>query len=150
MVSAFASAASRLRSALERPDKERLAALRDYMAVRDVLGSTVSPDDRRYLEFQLWQEGVARWTEIAASERSRDPAMRKVGRAQRQAVLDELDRADLRSRQRAALYAFGAAEAMLLEQCGARWRNRYPAVMSMAPLLRAALDDCAPVGMRTR
>jgi imidazolonepropionase-like amidohydrolase/phosphohistidine phosphatase SixA len=139
----FAVAALALRRAVEAPAQQRRTALRDYLSARDALASAVSADDWRYFEFQLWQEGVARWTEIAAASLSGDPAVREVGRALRESVLSELQRPDLKASGRGAVYALGAGEALLLEACGSRWRPRYPVVLSMGPLLRAATEDCS-------
>jgi len=55
--------AGALVSANPNPD----ADLRTVRAARDSLLALLAPDDRRYLEFQLWQEGVARWVEYASA-----------------------------------------------------------------------------------
>jgi hypothetical protein len=49
---------------------------------------------------------------------------------------------DLPGRGRVAVYAIGAAEAMLLEACGPAWRARYPQLLSMGPLLEEARRRC--------
>ena len=140
----FASTAATLGRLLRQPASDPRASLRTYLAHRDALAGAVPARDWRYLEFQLWQEGVARWTELTAAQRSRDPALREVGASQERAVVQELGAANLTRDGRIALYALGAGEAMLLERCRSRWQARYPAELGTGPLLRAALEDCAP------
>ena len=139
----FAATAAALRAVLAGPRRVRATDVAAYLKKRDALAATASGRDWRYLEFQLWQEGVARWTEFAAAERSRDPAVREAGRKLREKTLAELGAADLAKDKRVALYALGAGEAMLLERCGPRWKARYPVVMAMRPLLAAAVEDGA-------
>ena len=53
------------------------AALRRLSGAPAALSPTAAgARNWRYFEFQLWQEGVARWTEIALGRASADPAMR--------------------------------------------------------------------------
>jgi hypothetical protein len=140
-VERFRAASSALAAGLK-PDSDPRGALATYLSARDALAASVPARDWRYAEFQLWQEGVARWTELAAAERSGDPELRQAGKALAESVHRELARSDLAAKGRVAFYALGAGEAMLLERCRSRWKPRYPQVMSMRPLLQAALEDC--------
>jgi hypothetical protein len=141
-VERFRAASAALAVGLK-PDADPRRALATYLSARDALAASVPARDWRYAEFQLWQEGVARWTELAAAERSPDPELRQAGKALAESVRRELARSDLAVNGRVAFYALGAGEAMLLERCRSRWKPRYPHVMSTGPLLRAALEDCA-------
>lgn len=110
--------------------REEVAARASYLQARATLRDTVSAADWRYFEFQLWQEGVARWTEIAVSESAAPgrPELAAFATARRQRVRDELQASrihGLRERKRIAFYAVGASEAMLLEAQGSGWRSRY-------------------------
>jgi hypothetical protein len=88
----------------------------------------LSPDDHKYLGFQLWQEGIARYTEIAAAESAAGyhptEAYRRLpdyepfsgGSSKlRDYTLQELCTVDLSKSGRAAVYSFGAVEGMLLD-----------------------------------
>lgn len=118
---------------------DRQKAVRDYLEARDAFRAALSPDDYRYFGFQLWQEGIARYTEyhvasVAASgyEPSADFAAlpdftpyAQVAEAVHQRILRGLAAADLAGAQRVAFYAFGAAEGLLLDQVKPEWRSRY-------------------------
>lgn len=133
---AFASAARELAATIRGPSP----AGRDELWRRyDALLGGLSLDDRTYLTFQLWQEGVSRYVELRAaevaastfvpSERFRSlpdyqPFAEVAGRM-REAILSELEAPDLRGRRRVAFYAFGAGVALLLDHTGSEWRQAY-------------------------
>ncbi len=55
-------------------------ATREALAARDGVRATLSPADSRYLEFQLWQEGVPRYVELAvarAAAEAGEPSRRR-------------------------------------------------------------------------
>ena len=60
--------------------------------------------------------------------------MRAEADAYEREILAALAAPDLAGQQRVAVYPMGAGEAMLLEACGPRWRDLYPAVLSLGPL----------------
>jgi hypothetical protein len=100
----------------------------------------LSERDRRYLEFQLWQEGVARYVELRVAEAAAAsyaptiefralPDFRPFEEAalsQRREILAALRKPDLPRLRRVSFYAFGAGLALLLDQEGGAWRERYP------------------------
>lgn len=106
---------------------------------RRALRRMLSPDDDRYLEFQLWQEGVPRYVEIAAAEaaaRAGDPseAFRRLPDYVPYADLADRLRHDLARQlkelclareRRVAFYSLGAALALLLERSDGGWKARY-------------------------
>lgn len=120
--------------------------LADYLTRRQAFAAAAGVRNWRYFEFQLWQEGVARWTEIAIARTWPDAAMRAEAEAYESEVRTALDTPDLGGRQRLAVYAMGAGEAMLLEACGPAWRARYPALLSLGPLIEDAARDCGAAG----
>jgi hypothetical protein len=66
---AFAQLRNLLLSTLSEADGAKFAKLaREYVEVRKRFFALVSPNDHKYLEFQLWQEGIARYTEIKSAE----------------------------------------------------------------------------------
>lgn len=132
---AFKVAARSLGAAVEASDEALLEAVRTYLAARRALASTVSEKDWRYYEFQLWQEGVARWTEIAIGELSADPATAEAARTRRQRTVAALADLDLTTGARETAYPFGAAEAMLLERIDPDWRGCYRVTLQLGDCL---------------
>ncbi len=126
---AFATLAETLEAAVDAIGSAEADAKRAaYLDARAAFRATVSEADWRYLEFQFWKEGVARWTEIAAAEASGDPALAAWAadrRASVRAQLQEARKKGLNSFKRTVFYAVGASEAMLLEAEGESWRSRY-------------------------
>jgi hypothetical protein len=114
----------------------------EYLAARRAFAAAAGPRNWRYFEFQLWQEGIARWTELALSRASPDPAMRADGEAREAAILAALGRPDLATEQRLAVYTMGAGEGLLLDVCRAPWRTNYRNVLALGPLLDDAARHC--------
>ncbi|MBA3913118.1 MAG: hypothetical protein H0X25_04515 [Acidobacteriales bacterium] len=134
---------SRLRdllvAAVQAPDGTPLEKLaNNYANERQVFLAHLKDDDRKYFSFQVWQEGIARYTEIKAAEASKEHHPSKefaaladfdsfgglAGRA-RPETLTELQRADLRKWKRTAFYSFGAMEGMLLDRIHPHWKEQY-------------------------
>lgn len=105
----------------------RREAIHAYRTARERALSGVSPEDRRYYEFQVGQEGVARWTELTLM-RQGDAGMRAEA-ADRWTGLAVSLRAireqGLHAWKRSAFYVFGAIEAEMLERSGVNWRDEY-------------------------
>lgn len=117
------------------PGRLLTAALLARDSVRDV----VSARDDRYLEFQLWQEGIARYTEYAvalAAEQAGGPS------AEFRALPDYQDYAAAAAGQLARLhaeladerpavsrrvivYSLGAALALAMDRAGRDWKTGY-------------------------
>jgi len=116
------------------PD-EREAFWRRYAE----LCRSLEPADYRYLSFQLWQEGIARYVETRVAEiASREhrvstafaalPDYRPFVAAAaglREETLDELRGQTMSKDGRTVFYAFGAGLGVLLDQEGRDWRQRY-------------------------
>ena len=98
------------------------------------------PDDAyRYLGFQLWQEGVARYVQYRAArlagerftpspEMTALPGYRpfsEVADELRQQILDGLDEPRMAEFHRIAFYAAGAGLAMVLDEHSPGWRRGY-------------------------
>ncbi|MGN6512429.1 MAG: hypothetical protein ACTHKZ_02485 [Lysobacteraceae bacterium] len=113
------------------------ARVAGYLKARAALQASVPAKDWRYLELELWYEGVARWTDITLAEHSADPAVRDSGRQARAEVLSALATLDPARSGRLLVYPFGAAEAMLLERCAPGWRSRYAGTMALGTLVDA-------------
>jgi hypothetical protein len=110
-----------------------------YLKQRTELGQTLSPDDYRYFSFQLWQEGIARYTEyriatLAATKYLPGKAFRglkdyqpfaAVAAQVKSGIANELRNGKLEHDRRVMFYALGAGEGLLLDRAQPRWRERY-------------------------
>ena len=98
------------------------------------------PDDaNRYLGFQLWQEGVARYVQYRAARLAGErfqptpdfsslPGYRpfsEVATELREQILAQLAEPRLAEQRRVAFYAVGAGLAMLLEELSPGWQRGY-------------------------
>ena len=139
----YAAAANALVSALEaRGSADFEQKLREYLERRRAFAAAAGERNWRYFDFQLWQEGVARWTEIALSRLSGDPAMSADAALHEQDMLGMLRAPDLAEHRRVVVYAYGMAEALLMDACGTEWRAGYPKQVGLSPLLAAAAARC--------
>jgi hypothetical protein len=100
---------------------------------------SLAPQDSRYMQLQLWQEGVARYVEIrtavaAAREFSPSTDFRRltdhttfaeVAALRWEGLLESLESLELSAMRRLAFYDVGAALAVLLELDGESWRDCY-------------------------
>ncbi len=110
-----------------------------YLTARRQFKNLLTDDDYRYFSFQVWQEGVARYTELRMSELIRErysptsafqglDDMRSLAsevEAQRAQIMKGLARVSLQRNQRSAFYTFGAGEALLIDTYAPSWKNRY-------------------------
>jgi len=137
---AFSTAAKALADALAAvtsPDfAEKAAAFR---TAHRLFQQTVSEEEVRYLEFQLWKEGVARYTEYRIALLASlvyEPRKEFVALADytpyvltaaslNKGFVADLPDISLARSQRAAFYAYGAAQALLLDTINPHWQQRY-------------------------
>ena len=117
-------------------DARRLAEL---VAARSALQQMISAADYRYLSFQLWQEGIARYTEYAVARAAAEgyeplPAFQSLAdyvpyaaAAESLAATyeQEMREVDLVSWRRVVFYPVGATEGMLLDRLNPGWKSRY-------------------------
>ena len=129
---AYRDAATALLAALSAPAPELAARTRDYLAKRRAFAASVSEEEWRYFDFQLWKEGVARWTEMEVARRAGGTWAERANRDWT-ALLADLSTASLAKKQRVGVYSYGAAEAALLERVDPDWRGCYRAVTTMSP-----------------
>jgi hypothetical protein len=151
---AMRSLATALVQALEARPGARARALRDVVLARDSLRSRLTAADYRYFEFQLWQEGVARFIEYSAAQAAAEagepspdfrslPDYEPYSRAAEgtpHSLRRELEQLDLARQRRVAFYPVGAAMAMLLERTRSDWKRAY----ARRPFALAALLSTAP------
>lgn len=149
----FARLRDLLFAAVNETDDTKFAALANqYVAMRKKFFAQLSPDDHKYLAFQLWQEGIARYTQIKAAEAAVQyqptaefaalpdyEALSAYAARARKATLDELKQADLAKMKRVVVYSFGGAEGLLLDRIHPKWKDEY----FKHPLSTDALFDSA-------
>jgi hypothetical protein len=136
---AFANLRDLLLKAVNEPDKHEAEKLaRKYIQARKGFFARISPDDRKYFNFQLWQEGIARYTQIKAAEAAAQyqptaeytalsdfESFAAYAAKARTDTLNELKRADLSQWKRNVVYSFGAAEGLLLDRLNPKWKDAY-------------------------
>lgn len=135
----FAEMSKLLALAVRASRRDRARRVRDYLASRAQFQQLLPPDDYKYLAFQLWKEGIARYTEyriaqLAArnyrpsSEFRNLPDYRsfaEVAQSTGEGVFRQLLTQKLGERKREVVYSLGAAEGLLLDQIKPNWRRRY-------------------------
>jgi hypothetical protein len=115
-----------------------LKAANKYAAERKKFFAQLSSDDRKYLSFQLWKEGIARYTQVKAAEAAARyqpteqyralpdfESFSEYASAARNDSLRELKKADLATDQRVVVYSWGAAEGFLLDRLNPAWKDGY-------------------------
>lgn len=139
VISGFVHLRDLLLSALAESDDEKFGvAAQKYVAARKDFISRLVSADSKYLEFQLWKEGIARYTQIKSAEAASnyqptseyaslpdyESFTRYAGHARRD-TLEELRRADIASWKRQVVYSWGAGEGLLLDRLKSGWRDEY-------------------------
>ena len=128
-----------LAEAVDAPDSDLSRRLAAFLQARQKFEQVLAPSDSRYLSFQFWQEGIARYTEIRIAEqaaakyrpRKQFLALKDytpfadVGKETRERSLRQLIRQELARSRREVVYPFGAAEALLLDRVSPRWQKHY-------------------------
>ena len=144
----FARALAR---ALDSGAGTRDRAIATVIRARTALARHLTAAEDRYFEFQLWQEGIARFTEYKAAElasHGHHPAAgftalrdyesyKDLAERNRAALRRELSSIDLAESRRIAFYPIGAALGQLLDLVNPRWQQQYRGrPFEMASLLR--------------
>ena len=133
------SLARALSQALDAGPHRHGRAIQAVIDARAALGQHLTAAETRYLEFQLWQEGVARFIEYRAAELAaqsyrpgnaykslRDyTSYADVSRRNRIALRQELNQLDLGNNRRSSFYSLGAAYALLLDSSQPGWKQTY-------------------------
>jgi hypothetical protein len=110
-----------------------------YVEAKKKLRTQLKPDDYKYLAFQAWQEGIARYTEYHIAKLAAEKyeptkefrslkdytAFKDEARAIRSRIEQELGTLDLAKAKRIMFYPLGAAEGLVLDRVNPTWRSRY-------------------------
>ena len=135
----FAVVSQALAAAIRSSKTQRAKTARDYLEAVKKFQQQLPPDDFRYFSFQLWKEGIARYTEyqvarIAAAKHRPSKEFRSlkdyqsfadVAQATHEGIFRQLLMQKLGESKREVVYSFGAAEGLLLDEINPRWRSRY-------------------------
>jgi hypothetical protein len=128
-----------LAQALEDIGTERFEnSLDTYLDERRGFQDLLAPEDYRYFSFQVWQEGIARYTEYKFLEMldSHQPAREVLDLPDfipyaeykgsfYQTQLEQLKSPDLSGKERVSFYVLGFGEGLLLDQLNPGWRKGY-------------------------
>lgn len=140
VATSFSKLCSQLASALNARGSESFRGAVDrYLESRGKFKNLLREDDYRYFSFQLWQEGISRYTEyrvaglaskgyIPSNEFQQLPDFTPfdaVAENLRKGIVDVLPRLNLAESKRSAFYPFGAAEGLLLDAVNPRWQEEY-------------------------
>ena len=149
VVASYRAAALALRNALGGGSFET------YARARAAFRAALADDDRRYLDFELWKEGVARYTQLRAAEWAAGRyvptpefaalpgfvSFAAVSKSLAGQIPDELSRLALPAAKRTVVYPYGAAEALLLDRERPCWKEAYfSKPFTLAPAFDA--KDC--------
>ena len=137
----FSRLSKLLAEALKAKTKRAFSAkLAIYLEARKTFQSLLSPDEYKYFSFQLWQEGIARYTEfriadLAAKEykptrefrllKDYVPFKQVASSILNQQILGKLPTLQLEKSERLVFYPLGAAEGLLLDRGNRNWQSRY-------------------------
>lgn len=136
---AMRNLATTLARSLDVPPSGRLKALNEVIGARDTLRRRLTAADYRYFEFQLWQEGVARFIEYSAARAAAEAPEPSIefrslpdyqpysGAADSlpRSLRRELEQLDLARQRRVAFYPLGAAITLLLDETWPDWKQAY-------------------------
>jgi hypothetical protein len=139
VAASFAGMRDALVSALAETEETKFKLLAaEYLKKRNEFFSDLGPDDKKYFNFQLWKEGIARYTEVRSAEVAADyrptpefaalpdfTPFAELARTKRAATLNELKGIKLAEDKRIMFYSFGAAEGFLLDRLHPNWKKQY-------------------------
>ena len=137
----FAALSKLLAETLQTKKKSDFSAkLTDYLKARQAFRQMLSPSDYKYFSFQIWQEGIARYTEwriadLAARKykpskefralKDYTPLREVADEILNKQIMASLPTLQLEEWERNVFYPFGAAEGLLLDRANPKWQNRY-------------------------
>jgi hypothetical protein len=135
----FAKMSKLLAAAIEAPKRTRAQTVSDYLNERRKFQQMLAADDYKYLSFQFWKEGIARYTEYRLAQMAAKnfrvskefralpdyQSFSEVAQTTRERIFRQLERQKLGEAKREVVYSFGAAEGLLLDQINPGWRQRY-------------------------
>jgi hypothetical protein len=121
----------------DRPALEKKVAV--FRKAEREFRASVPPEAEKYFAFQLWQEGVARYNEVALGELAAKgyapsaefralpdfASYSSVANGIRSRIMNDLGSLSLAKSRREVVYSVGAAEALLLDRVTPAWKTEY-------------------------
>jgi hypothetical protein len=115
------------------------AKVRAYLEARRKFQAMLAPDDYKYISFQFWKEGIARYTEYRVAQLAATKfrpskefralpdykSLADVARETQERIFRQLAKQKLGESKREVVYSYGAAEGLLLDKIRPAWRRRY-------------------------
>jgi hypothetical protein len=115
------------------------AKVRAYLEARRKFQAMLAPDDYKYISFQFWKEGIARYTEYRVAQLAATKfrpskefqtlpdykSLADVARETQERIFRQLVKQKLGESKREVVYSYGAAEGLLLDKIRPGWRRRY-------------------------
>jgi hypothetical protein len=115
------------------------AKVRAYLEARRKFQAMLAPDDYKYISFQFWKEGIARYTEYRVAQLAATKfrpskefralpdykSLADVARETQERIFRQLAKQKLGESKREVVYSYGAAEGLLLDKIRPGWRRRY-------------------------
>ena len=135
----FASMSKLLSEAIRAGEDARVPKVRAYLDARRQFQAMLAADDYKYLSFQFWKEGIARYSEIrlgrlAAAKFRASKSFRAlpdyksfadVAQSTYERTMKQLENQKLGESKREVAYSYGASEAMLLDLVRPGWQQKY-------------------------
>jgi hypothetical protein len=135
----FARMRDALLAALAETDNAKFKFLAaEYLKGRRTFFALLATDDRKYFNFQLWKEGIARYTQVKSAEAAANykptpefaaladyTSFADYRRNYRATTLKELKETKFDESKRVSFYSFGAAEGFLLDRLHPDWKKQY-------------------------
>jgi hypothetical protein len=122
----------------EKKETKFRVLVQQYAAARKKFFAQLSPDDAKYLSFQLWKEGIARYVQVKSAEAAAHyqatagfaaladyESFTSYAGKFRSDTMKELGQADLAKWKRTVVYSFGACEGFLLDRVSPNWKDGY-------------------------
>jgi len=137
----FSALSKLLAAALQTKEKSGFSVrLNEYLQARREFQQILNPDDYKYFSFQIWKEGIARYTEwriadLAARQykpskeflalKDYAPFKEVADTILNKQIMASLPALQLEKSERVVFYPFGAAEGLLLDRANPKWQSHY-------------------------
>jgi len=141
IISAFEDMKFKLNTAfLKNDEKNFRGKVKQYLKSKNKFKKLLSEKDFRYFDFQLWQEGLARYTEYKVLSYLENNGYKfsdeftsisdslNLKKHYQQTMLNlvkEFEDVELNNYKRVSFYSFGAIEGLVLDTYNKKWRNKY-------------------------
>jgi hypothetical protein len=122
-----------------RKTKEFKNKLSEYLKEREIFKGLLSKDDYKYFSFQIWQEGISRYTEYKIAKLlgekykptkefktlSDFTIFEQEANSLYNEMISKLEKLSLEEYRRIVFYDIGFAEALLLDEVNPKWQGQY-------------------------